>query len=399
MPLRILIVDDEPDLEQLIRQRFRKKIQAEEFEFYSALNGREALQVLKNKKVDIVLSDINMPTMDGLALLEEIRSLNNPLLKAIIVSAYGDMKNIRLAMNRGAFDFVTKPISFGDLETTLQKAREELNFIRDTLKHQEAFQALQQELKIARHIQLSILPSASGESPRELGYEIDARMEAAREVGGDFYDYFKVDPNHLGFLIGDVAGKGIPAAIFMAVCKTTLKATALNGASPAECLTTVNNVLVRESICDIFVTAFYGILDLQSGELEYCNAGHNAPFLINGDRQVSQLKVGNGIPLGFLENFRYFGQNIQLLDQDTVFLYTDGITEAMGPDEIEFSEKRLHQTLQSHRKRSLSGLNQTVIQAVHRHNPILPRGDDMTVLSLRFSNRGAPRTLVEEQVE
>jgi len=105
-------------------------------------------------------------------------------------------------------------------------------------------------------------------------------METANEVGGDFYDYFKIDDNHIGFLIGDVAGKGVPAAIFMAVCKTTLKATALNGQSTAECLTTANNILVHESICDVFVTAFYGILNIRNGELEYCNAGHNAPLLI-----------------------------------------------------------------------------------------------------------------------
>ena len=121
MPVKILIVDDEPDLEDLIRQKFRKKIRDKEFEFYFASDGNEALEKLQERRdIELVLTDINMPRMDGLTLLSKLPDLKNPVLKAVIVSAYGDMDNIRTAMNRGAFDFITKPIDLRDLEATIE---------------------------------------------------------------------------------------------------------------------------------------------------------------------------------------------------------------------------------------------------------------------------------------
>ena len=131
---KILVVDDEADLEVLIKQKFRQKIRQNEYEFLFALNGREALEKLEtNPDVDLVLSDINMPEMDGLTLLSKI-SEKNSLLKSVIVSAYGDMENIRIAMNRGAFDFITKPVDFKDLEITIDKTVKHVNQLKDTLK-------------------------------------------------------------------------------------------------------------------------------------------------------------------------------------------------------------------------------------------------------------------------
>lgn len=131
---KILVVDDEADLEVLIKQKFRQKIRQNEYEFLFALNGRHALEQLeKNPDIDLVLSDINMPEMDGLTLLTRI-SEKNSLLKAVIVSAYGDMENIRIAMNRGAFDFVTKPVDFKDLEITIDKTINHVNQLKETLK-------------------------------------------------------------------------------------------------------------------------------------------------------------------------------------------------------------------------------------------------------------------------
>src|ERR1051325_4407153 len=134
MPVKILVVDDEPDLELLIRQKFRRQIRNDEFRFVFAQNGVEALQKLEeNADIEIVLTDINMPEMDGLSLLVRLNELNT-LLKAVIVSAYGDMENIRTAMNRGAFDFITKPVNFEDLELTMEKTIKHVNQLRETMK-------------------------------------------------------------------------------------------------------------------------------------------------------------------------------------------------------------------------------------------------------------------------
>src|SRR5258707_3054996 len=154
MPVKMMVVDDEPDLESLIRQRFRKQIRENEYEFVFAQNGLEALQRLdEHPETSMILSDINMPEMDGLTLLQKLSELNNPALKAVIVSAYGDMENIRTAMNRGAFDFVTKPIDFADLEVTINKTLQHLEIVKQSLAEHEQLIAVQRDLSIATRIQ------------------------------------------------------------------------------------------------------------------------------------------------------------------------------------------------------------------------------------------------------
>src|SRR4051812_18205281 len=155
MPFKVLIVDDEPDLEILIRQRFRRKIKDGEFEFVFAHDGQEALNKLnEDASLDVVMSDINMPVMDGLTLLSRLTDINR-VLKTVIVSAYGDMQNIRTAMNRGAYDFLVKPIDFADFEITLNKTIEELQSIKKGLRAREELSAIKYELSIASRIQQS----------------------------------------------------------------------------------------------------------------------------------------------------------------------------------------------------------------------------------------------------
>ena len=213
MPNKILVVDDEPDLELLVRQKFRRQIRDKEFEFFFAHDGAEALETIRQQpEIDVVLSDINMPVMDGLTLLSRINELNKDL-KAVIVSAYGDMQNIRTAMNRGAFDFLTKPIDFQDFETTINKTILESMALRQGAKAREQLTAIQHELGIASQIQQSMLPKNFPPYPDRAEFSLYASMFAAKEVGGDFYDFFLIDHDRLGFVIGDVSGKGVPAAI------------------------------------------------------------------------------------------------------------------------------------------------------------------------------------------
>ena len=183
MPAKILVVDDEPDLKLLIQQKFRRQIRDGRFDFLFAHNGVEALaQLDANPNVDLILSDINMPEMDGLTLLTKLPQSPNQL-KAVMVSAYGDLQNIRTAMNRGAFDFVTKPIDFEDLEVTIQKTVEELLKLRDGLKARQELLAIRRELDVARQIQQSILPRDFGPKGPAGGCSIvgrDARGQRSR---------------------------------------------------------------------------------------------------------------------------------------------------------------------------------------------------------------------------
>ncbi len=384
MPAKILVVDDEPDLEQLVRQKFRRQIRDKEFVFSFAQNGVEALQRLQDDPgIDLVLTDINMPEMDGLTLLTKINELQNPLLRSVIVSAYGDMENIRTAMNRGAYDFVIKPIDLGDLEITINKSLDDLFKLKEAIQSRDQLIALQHELDVARAIQTSLLPKKFPAFPDRKEFDVFAEMVPAREVGGDFYDFFLIDQNHLGFAIGDVSGKGVPAALFMAVCKTVLKTTALKGMPPEECLQQVNRMLHLESVASMFVTVFYGILDLSSGEVVYCNGGHLPPYKIGKDGTVIAIETTGNLALGMLANAIYKTKTIRLHSGDGLFLYTDGITEAMDANSLEYGEERLLSSLQQSGK-GAKEVAQTVISNVKTFSVGLSQSDDMTILALWY---------------
>lgn len=379
MTAKILVVDDEPDLEHLVRQKFRREIREQKFEFFFAQNGVEALQQLQqNPGIDLVLTDINMPEMDGLTLLTKLKELQNPLLRSVIVSAYGDMENIRTAMNRGAFDFVIKPIDLGDLEITIHKSLDDLFKLKEAIQSRDELLTLQHELDIARTIQMSLLPKKFPEHP---DFDIYAEMIPAREVGGDFYDFFLIDLDHLGFAIGDVSGKGVPAALFMAVSKTVLKSTALKGLAPEACLAQVNRMLHLESIASMFVSIFYGIFNLRTGEVTYCNGGHLPPFKIDQNGQPTAIETTGNLALGVMANATYGTKTVQLLPGEGLFLYTDGITEACGANQEEFGEDRLAHSLQQP-VQSAAALTEAVHTAVRQFSTGLPQTDDLTMLVL-----------------
>jgi len=384
MPAKILVVDDEPDLEALIRQRFRKKIQAQELQFIFACNGVDALGKLRdNPGIDIVLTDINMPEMDGLTLLGELSKLD-VLLKTVIVSAYDDMRNIRTAMNRGAFDFITKPIDFQDLEITIDRTLQELSLLKQAAQARDQLLTIQKELIVATSIQQSIIPRTFPPFPGRQEFEIYAEMHPARRVGGDFYDFFLLDEEKIGFVIADVCGKGVPAAIFMAMGRALLKATALTGVSPSECLRQVNLQLCGESDCGLFVTLFYGILYARTGEVEYSVAGHSLPYLLYGAGGIAAVEHTGGMVLGLFKDNDYQIGRILLRPGDALFLYTDGITEAMNANQKFFSEQRLEEILQRADRSSLQEVTNSVISEVKSFCVDVPQTDDITVLALRY---------------
>jgi phosphoserine phosphatase RsbU/P len=386
MPEKMLVVDDEPDLESLIRQRFRKKIRDGEYDFVFAYNGLEALaKLLEHKDIGVILSDINMPEMDGLTLLAKLNELKNPALRTVIVSAYGDMDNIRTAMNRGAYDFVTKPVDFVDLERTIEKTINELELIRVAAKEHDKLLAIQYDLDTARNIQSAILPKKFPPFPDNKEFEIFAAMEPAKEVGGDLYDFFLLDDDRLGFVIGDVSGKGVPAAIFMAVSRTLIRATALKGIAPDECLTYVNSLLCQESVASMFVTVFYGILNFKTGELSYANGGHNPPYVLSNNGELNEVELTGGLALGVMEAFQFKSKKIQLKPGDTIFTFTDGVTEAMDTEFELYSEDRLEKFLKEKYQLGTTDLVKESFVDVHNYAKDAQQSDDITVLAVKFN--------------
>jgi sigma-B regulation protein RsbU (phosphoserine phosphatase) len=384
---KILVVDDEPDLQMLMMQKFRHKIRSKEYEFTFAENGKDALDMISDDSaISLILSDINMPKMDGLTLLEELRQLQREDLKAIIVSAYGDMDNIRTAMNRGAYDFVTKPIDFKDLETTIEKTLNEVDRIHRSIEMEEQLEALNYDLDMAARIQKKILHQEFPVFPEDSRFDIFANMIAAKHVGGDFYDFFKFDDDRLAFFIGDVAGKGMPAAIYMAVCRTMLKAIGSEVADPAKCIEKVNTMLIPESDISTFVTVFYGVLDLKTGELSYCNGGHNLPYIQSKDGEVTELENVGGLLLGKFEGVPYDMTTVQLNPGDAVVTFTDGVTEAEDEGDGFFDEERVINYLAKQPGKSLESIVKGLFLEVMKFTGAAEQSDDITVLSVRYGS-------------
>ena len=291
-PIKILVVDDEVDLEALVLQKFRRQIRKGELAFSFAHNGKEAIEKLdEDPEIAMVLSDINMPVMDGLALLKQL-SETKPEIRAVIVSAYGDMSNIRTAMNRGAFDFVTKPIDFGDLQITIDKTLKHLRLMKDALASRDQLVALNSELDVARQMQAAALPARCSSTDF---YDFNAVMVPAKEVGGDFYDLIRMSEKRIGVAIGDVSGKGVPAALFTMATRTLLRSYAMGGDPPHQCLNKVNELLCEDNDMCMFVTLFYAVLDAENGVLHYCNGGHNLPRIVRNDGRVEVLHATRNV--------------------------------------------------------------------------------------------------------
>ena len=390
MAYKILVVDDEPDLELLIRQKFRKQIRDNEYEFAFAQNGVEALSAIAHQpEIGMVLSDINMPEMDGLTLLQKLGELKNPALMAVIVSAYGDMDNIRTAMNRGAFDFLTKPIDFNDLEATITKTIVQLEVLKQAIRDREQLLSVRNDLTTAARIQQSILPQKFPPFPERSEVDVYAQMTPAKEVGGDFYDFFFIDQDRLAFLIGDVSGKGVPAAIFMAVSRTLLKAIATQVVNPGESLRRLNQLLIPESNGRMFVTIFYGILNTRTGDVQFSFGAHNPPFIKRKEGEVERISHESGFLLGMMDDMEYDVHKVTLRPGDTILLYTDGVTEAMNGSAELFEESRLVEALRRSNGAPLPEMLKGIQDDLVRFTAGTTQSDDITMLALQYRGKSA----------
>jgi sigma-B regulation protein RsbU (phosphoserine phosphatase) len=297
------------------------------------------------------------------------------------------MENIRTAMNRGAFDFLTKPIDFADLELTVQKSMQQLELIRHALKARDELVSVQRDLNTAARIQQSLLPKVFPPFPQKPEVDLFAEMLAAKEVGGDFYDFYLIDEDRLAFTVGDVSGKGIPAAIYMAVCRTLLKATAFQVVNPGEVLRRFNSLMIPESDPATFVTIFFGVMNIRSGEVQFANGGHTLPYVLRAGGGVEQLPMTDGALLGKIPHLDFETGRVRLEPNDALFIYTDGVTEAMDKEMNLFEEARLETFLRSVAGAPLKDVVDGSVSAIKEHTREAPQSDDITVLTLRYSGK------------
>jgi phosphoserine phosphatase RsbU/P len=259
--------------------------------------------------------------------------------------------------------------------------------LRDYLDHLKkttaAKERIESELKIAHDIQMSMVPKTFPAFPERSEFDIFATLVPAKEVGGDLYDFFFLDDDHLCFAVGDVSDKGVPASLFMAVTKTLFRATARSGSTPGEILANLNAEICRDNESCMFVTFFCGILDIRTGQVDYSNGGHNMPYYLHHDG-VSPLENTGGGALGLMEETPYASGRMVLGPGEALLLYTDGVTEAMNSSQTLYSDERLAQFLETNRRSDPRQIIGDLVSDVRHFAGEEPQSDDITVLALRY---------------
>jgi sigma-B regulation protein RsbU (phosphoserine phosphatase) len=238
---------------------------------------------------------------------------------------------------------------------------------------------LETEVQLARQIQQTFMPE---ELPQISDWDLAARWKTARQVGGDFYDVFELPNRRLGLFIADVADKGVPAALFMALTRTLVRAAVIENDSPADALRRVNELLIPDTKQGMFVTAVYAVLDIEKNELAYVNAGHNPPLWVRSDGAVQRL-TRTGVALGASEEARYEQRAIQFEVEDNLLLYTDGLTESFNAGGEFYGEERLIEALKLNRCSSASELLDVVERSLLNFVQDMPPADDLTMMVLR----------------
>ncbi|BBL79996.1 hypothetical protein RxyAA322_18500 [Rubrobacter xylanophilus] len=367
---RLLVVDDDPVSNRLMQRRLEKL----GYEVFSAADGRKALGMIPQTAPDVLLLDVSMPGMGGLEVLEWVRERGLDVA-VIMMTAYGTEEVAVEALRRGADDYLRKPLQQAEFEAVLERTVERLRLERQNraLRRQldEKRRQLEAELSRAARVQAELLPVGA---PELAGFELEARCIPAREIGGDFYGWLRPDPRTLTLTLGDVMGKGMPAALLMATARAVLRA--LSRQNPPE---RALNLAARALEDDLlrsgsFVTLFHAQLDLPSGTLSYVDAGHGHAFVRRADGSTGRLP-GGGVPLGTVPGYAYREGTLRLGRGDTLVVYSDGLAEARPGSLLAAGE--LSESLAG-----ASGAREMLERLVRIADTGQPLSDDLTVLVL-----------------
>ena len=303
--------------------------------------------------------------------------MTRPDFEGLLQRQPGLAYNIGKVLSERLADF--DAAAFQDLvekNRQLQKAYDELKAAQAQIIEKER---LERDLQLAAGIQVSILPHALPQIP---GSEFGARMDPARVVGGDFYDVFPLDDDRIGVLIGDVAGKGVPAAIYMARTHALITAEALRGGAPGAVLRHVNQYLTRLEQTDLFVTVIYGILNYRTGELIYARAGHEIPLKVSAHGQVTELPYNPGMPIGVVPDFDLDEQSVTLVSGDTLLLFTDGMCDCRNPQGKDFGREHLGEVLGGLAGAKAQAACDALVNTLLTHRGGADQDDDVTLVAI-----------------
>ncbi|GHU11528.1 fused response regulator/phosphatase [Alphaproteobacteria bacterium] len=377
---KILVLDDEEDTEDLFTQKFRHQIAENRYNFAFATCLQQVQEQLQNSAFDIFVLDINVDGMDGIALVSSMKE-KYPLMRSVVISAYGDINTLRAVMRCGAHDFVIKPIDFKDLSNTLEKTAKVVAGMKQAEATNERLSAISDELDVSAKLQRSILP---GNVVKKDPIDLFADTTPAAEVGGDFYDYFWLSETKLGIVMADVSGKNVSAAMFATIAKTLIKSFSRVYPSPAECFKNVNLVICQENVTTMFVTAMYGVIDIEKDELIYTNAGHLPIAVMYPGKDPVFLECDAGIALGIWDEVEFIDHKYKITPGDMVMMYTDGVTEAANKKGEEYDFERFAEVLKKYTNAEPNVVTAEVIKSIRIFANGAPQSDDITTLCVSY---------------
>jgi sigma-B regulation protein RsbU (phosphoserine phosphatase) len=390
----VLAVDDTPENLDVV-----KGILTPEYTVRAATSGAMALKIIEKQRPDIVLLDIMMPEMDGYEVCRRIKAnAATRDIPVIFLTAMDQTTDEAKGFDLGAADYITKPVNPPILEArvrthlALKFAMDDLHSAYAVIKKQK--DRMQEELNVGRDIQMSMVPVEFPPFPNRDEFDLHAVLDPAREVGGDFYDYFFVKEDEICLVVGDVSGKGVPAALFMAVTKTMLKTSAMGDPSPASIFTRVNDELSADNPASMFVTMFLALVNVRTGEFRYCNAGHNPPYLFHKGGALTCLNERHGPIIGAMPGIVYKEGKGQLAEDDMLYIFTDGVTEAMDANGNLYSETRLEEFLSDLECPTSRSVAEASLEEIEGYASGAEQADDITILVFRF-NRALGETARE----
>ncbi|NQU65109.1 MAG: SpoIIE family protein phosphatase [SAR324 cluster bacterium] len=384
---KILVVDD-----QRLNIHVLSKLLQSDYKIMAAKNGEQALKAAQlDSPPDLILLDIMMPDMDGYEVCRRLKENNSTRdIPIIFVSAMDETGDETKGLELGAVDYIIKPFSPPIVlarvkaHLLLKKSMDELNRAYEIIEAQKL--RMESELNVGYEIQKSRVPMNFPPFPDRTEFSIFGALKPAREVGGDFYDFYFLDENRLCVCIGDAAGKGVPSALFMAETKILIKSWAKYENSTAGIITRINTELSQDNQTYMFVTLFIGILNIDSGLFQYTNAGHNPPILKRYDGTVQLLNERHGPVIGAVEGLDYRQDTIQLEQLDLLLMFTDGVTEAKSPSGELYTDKRLAELVSSGQFQSPEDLVKMVVSEIKQYESPQAQTDDITVLSIQLLN-------------
>jgi serine phosphatase RsbU (regulator of sigma subunit) len=380
-PGHILVVDDN----RLNRLQLSRGLEKQGHRVAVAEDGRQALEMVQAGSFDLMLLDIVMPEMDGFQVLAHLKADERLRdIPVIVISALEDMDSVVRCIELGAEDYLPKPF-----DAVLLRARIGACLEKKQLRDREVayLKQINRDLELAWQIQAGLLPDRLPEIP---GWQFAATLKPSRQTSGDFYDWIPLPEGQLGLLVADVADKGMGAALYMALSRTLIRTYAPQyHLQPERVLAAANRRLLADANIGVFVTVFYGVLDPAAGALTYCNAGHNAPYLLRaaGDGLVQALSP-TGMALGMSQDGKWAQSTVQIGPGDTLVLYSDGITEAQDAENAFFGAERLVEVAQASsspsgaQTASAEAVQDTLLAEFDEFLGDIPQSDDITLMVL-----------------